>query len=315
MAESPAGSYCCPHGLASYVYSTPNTKIIFSGLRIRGVWDKKKAKSTESTECVFNTILSEENCLAIAKEAAESLSEKGSLQRNLDAIKDLLHETRSLNGQVKNTIDQLLESQSDEDGLDSETLLNTLKNVHVCSYMISNRFAYFDSVLNPTLSTNPPLSLVIFRKFDKMRKLLKGYMRKNVWISLNTPQQSDYRYPIYQTFEILLFILFENAIKYSPDGYPVNVNFAENGEVLDVTISSIGPYCDENELLRLCQKGFRGENAKALSTGGQGFGLNFAKQICETHNIGITFSSNYLRQEFGIKYGTFTVNLHFDNTN
>lgn len=314
LQNSPAGVYCCPFGLSSYVYATQGAKTIFSGLRIKGSYDKKKAKITATEQIVFNPIISEDNCFAIAREASKNIDEKNELEQKLDAIRDLLHETRSLNTQVKNSIDQLWESNPYEEDIEHEVLLNTLKNAHICSYMISNRFSYFDSVLNPGLSLGPPYQHVIFKKFDKMRKLLKGYMRKNVWISVNAPEQSDYRYRIYPTFEILLFILLENAIKYSPDNKPININFLEDGCILDVTITSTGPYCDENEIIHLCQKGYRGENAKAYSKTGQGFGLNFAKRICDMHGIDISFSSIYSHKDHGIKYGTFKVQLQFDNT-
>ena len=49
-----AGSYRCPYGLSSYVYASPNGKIIFTGLRIKGTYDKKKAKVTETSECVHS---------------------------------------------------------------------------------------------------------------------------------------------------------------------------------------------------------------------------------------------------------------------
>lgn len=303
-----------PFRIILYVYATQSAKIIFSGLRIRGSYNKKKSKVTTTEKIIFNPVMSEENCFSIAKEASKSIDEKSELEQKLEAIRDLLHETRSLNTQVKNTIDQLWEVNPNEEDIECDVLLNALKNVHICSYMISNRFSYFDSVLNPSLSLGTPYQHVIFKKFDKMRKLLKGYMHKNVWISVNTPNQSDYRYRIYPTFEILLFILLENAIKYSPDGLPVNVNFLEVGSILDVTIASTGPYCNENELTHLCQKGYRGENAKAYSNTGQGFGLNFAKKICDMHSIDISFSSVYSHKDHGIKYGTFSVHLHFDNS-
>jgi len=106
----------------------------------------------------------------------------------------------------------------------------------------------------------------------------------------------------------------ENAIKYSPKNKPVEVIFEENGHLLDVTIKSIGPYCDENEIVHLCDKGFRGENARIAQETGQGFGLSFARKICATHNIGLSFQSVYLNKDHGVKYGTFFVKLHF-NTN
>jgi hypothetical protein len=47
IMNSDSGCYCCPYGLSSYVYTAPTGKIIFTGLRIKGVYDKKKSKVTE----------------------------------------------------------------------------------------------------------------------------------------------------------------------------------------------------------------------------------------------------------------------------
>ena len=106
----------------------------------------------------------------------------------------------------------------------------------------------------------------------------------------------------------------ENAIKYSPNNKPVEVIFYEHGHILDITIKSIGPFCDENEILHLCDKDFRGQNAKVAHESGQGFGLNFARKICTMHNIGLSFKSDYLNKDHGVKYGTFSVHMHFDNS-
>jgi len=313
IKSADAGSYCCPYGLSSYIYAPPSGRIVFTGLRIKGTYDKKKAKITEPQEYIYNPVIEESACASIAQETAVSLFEKMELEGKLEAIRDLLHETRSLNGQIKNSIDLLWETNYDETSIDRVTMVETLKNAHVSSFMISNRFSYFDSILNPTLSTGSTYPAVIFKKFDKMRKLLRGYQRKNVWISIESPTQSDYRYSIYPTFETLLFIVLENAIKYSPNNKSVDVIFEEKGHLLDVTIKSIGPYCDENEIVHLCDKGFRSENARLAQSIGQGFGLNFAKKICLIHNIGISFNSVYSHKDHKVKYGTFSVRLHFDN--
>lgn len=314
LQDSTPGVYPCPYGLSSIVYSTPTEKLIFSGLRIRGIYDKKRAKVTECDQVIYNPQISEESCLAIANEVAQGRAEKVALQKKIEAINDLLHETRTLNRNIKDSIDEIWDVQKNEEEIEYATLLTLLKNAHVNSYLIYNRFSYFDSILNPTLSASSPFSHVIFKKFDKMRKLLKGYRHKNIWINIRSPHQSDYRYPIMPTFEILLFILLENAIKYSLSDLPVTVDFEEKGTILDITIASLGPYCDENEILKLCQKGYRGEQAKVVEKQGQGFGLNFAKQIADAHRIGISFESKYSHKDQGIKYGTFLVHLHFDNS-
>ncbi len=314
LNSAESGAYSCPYGLSSYVYTVGSKNIIFTGLKIKGVYDKKKAKATETTEVIYNPVIDENICSTLAREVSRSMMEKHNMEATLEAMRDLLHEARSLNGQIKNNIDMLWENNIDEEDIDHETMITTLKNVHVSSFMISNRFSYFDSVVNPMLFTGSPYSAVVFKKFDKMRKLLKNYLRKNVWISIESPVQSNYRYNIYPTFETLLFILLENAIKYSPNDKAVTVQFKENGTKLDVTIQSIGPYCEENEIVHLCDKGFRGENAKEVQKHGQGFGLNFARKICEAHNIKLEFKSIYLNKEFGVKYGQFSAILHFDNS-
>lgn len=307
------GSYCCPYGLSAYVYDSSTTKMIFSGMKIKGVYDKKKAKVTESQTNIYSPVIDSINCYAIAKELALISQEQLSLESKLNSIRDILHETRTLNGQIKNSIDLLWETNLSEDDIDYETMLETLKSAHVSSLMISNRFSFFDSVLNPELSVGTTYPAVVFKKFDKIRRILKGYMRKNVRISLETPVQSDYRFAVYPTFETLLFIILENAIKYSPEGNTVHVLFEECDERLDVRITSTGPYCTENEIVQLSEKGFRAENAVMATQSGQGFGLHFAKEICALHEINISFKSAYSHKDRGIKYGIFTVHLQFDN--
>jgi len=314
LNDADVGCYCCPYGLSSYVFASPMGKIVFTGIRIKGIYNKQKSKRIASHEYLFNPVIDENSCKSIAHDIAVSLQEKRSLESKLEAIRDLLHETRSLTAQTKNNIDQIWDANSNEEDISRDDLLTALKNAHVSSYMISNRFSYFDSVINPTLAIGDPYSAVVFRKFDKMRKLLRGYQRKNVWISISSPNQSNYRYNIYPTFETLLFIILENAIKYSPNNRAVDVSFDENAHLLHVTIRSVGPYCDENEIMHLCEKGFRGENAKLTKNIGQGFGLNFAKEICEAHGISLAFSCEYSHKDHGIHYGFFSVHLKFDNS-
>lgn len=317
LTEKGDGCYICPYGLSSLVYVNQGKRAIYTGLRIKGTYDKKKAKIAESNDCIYNPVIDADKCRIIAKEISEMISEKKKAEDKLEAIRELLHETRSINAQTKTAIDYIwgsTPSEEKEESIDRNTLLVALKNAHVSSYLIANRFSYFDSILNPSLSVGEPYSAVIFKKFDKFRLLFNGVQKRNVKISVNSPSQSNYRYKIYPTFETLLFILLENAIKYSPDDTKVNVQFQENNTILDVIIQSIGPYCDSNEILHLCEKGYRGENAIAATKSGQGYGLNFAKQICDFHQIGISFNSVYSHKDHGVKYGTFSVQLHFDNT-
>ena len=133
-------------------------------------------------------------------------------------------------------------------------------------------------------------------------------------ISLNG--QSSYSYKIFQSFETLLFIILENAIKYSPKKRTINVNFNEPDEdKLVVKIESVGPFCRDNELKKIGTKGFRGYNAQKCDVTGQGMGLAFAREICDQHHIDISFDSANAFKDHGISYGPFTVILSFDHNN
>lgn len=312
MISKTTGFYTCPYGLSTFVYNVScDTTFIFSGLRERSTYRKKQAAIAQSDNRVFNPVLDAEELVSLAKNECEYQQEKFGLSQKMEEVNELLHEARKLNGQIKTECDIIWENSASGTEYSVDELLGIIRNIHIYSFIVYNRFQYFDTVLNPALSVGATYNAVIFKKLDKMRKLLKGYSRKNVWISLDT--QSTYNYRIHQSFETLLFIILENAIKYSPDNKPITVNFEEpDKDCLTVTIQSTGPYCRTDELSKLGTKGFRGESAQQFDSTGQGIGLHFAKRICEQHNISIEFSSKYLGKDHGVTYGTFTVKLYFD---
>ena len=315
MYGKSTGFYTCPYGLSTFVYSTSyNTTCIFSSLRERSTYKKKQAGITQADKKVFNPVLDAEQIISLAQTECEYSHERHNLIQKVEEVNELLHEARKLNGQIKTECDIIWENSFSEPQYSTNDLLEIIRKIHIYSFIVYNRFQYFDAVLNPGLDVGASYNAVVFKKFDKMRKLLKGYGRKNVWISLNT--QSTYNYRIYQSFETLLFIILENAIKYSPDGKPIIVNFEEpDKDRLIVEIQSIGPYCQTEELCMLGTKGFRGAIAKQHDCTGQGIGLYFAKRICNQHNIIIEFSSKNLNKNRGLVYGIFTVKLYFDRKN
>lgn len=317
LNASAPGFYMCPSGLSSLVcVSNSGDRVIYSGIRARGFYDKKRAKVTQSTEPKYNPVLSPEELLSLAETDIRMQEKMVSVSEKEEAVKDVLHEARKFNAQIKNICDIIWdefpennETVSDED---INNLIKRILNIHVCSYLAYNRFAYYDISINPELSFGAPYETVVFKKFDKLRMLLKGYNRKNVWISLE--DQSTYAYKVYPTFETLLFIILENAIKYSPNNKPVNIYFKETRNQLDVSIVSLGPYCESDELRRLTEKGFRGVNAKLFDNTGQGIGLPFAKKIADMHDIELEFESSFTATINKIKFGEFRVTLHFDKS-
>lgn len=311
------GFYMCPNGLSSLVCVSNNgNRVVYTGIRAKGFYDKKRAKIVQATENIYNPVLSQEELSSLAGEDVRIREKMISVSEKEDAIKDVLHEARKFNAQIKNICDiiwdEFPENKKDGSDEDINNLVKRILNIHVCSYLAYNRFAYYDISINPELSFGAPYETVVFKKFDKLRMLLKGYNRKNVWISLEN--QNTYCYKVYPTFETLLFIILENAIKYSPKNKPVNVYFNEAGNQLDVSVISLGPYCEAGELRLLTEKGYRGANAMLFDNTGQGIGLPFAKKIADMHSIDLEFESFYTTTINKIKFGEFQVTLHFDQS-
>ena len=124
---------------------------------------------------------------------------------------------------------------------------------------------------------------------------------------------STFEYLVYQTFDSLPFIILENAVKYAPIGSEVKVAFREEHNNLYVSVTSEGPFCDEEEIKNIFTKGFRGKGALSTKVAGSGLGLCLAKEICDAHDIAIKITSNRSNKIYDIPYGSFEVNLSFIN--
>ena len=314
-----SGSYCCPYGLSSFVYSAPDGNIIFTGLRIKGVYNKKLSKVTESKEYIYNPCIDANVCSTIAREDASAMYDKRMYENKFDSIKNLLHDARSLNNQIKNNAEAVQLDQYSNDDVKPPDFLRALRNAQISSYLISQTFIDLDATLNPSLTLGNITTVNVFKKFDKLRKLLAGYMGKNVWIELLPPKNDEgnnvrveYEYAVHANFEKMLFNILENGVKYSPNNHPVQVYFTEEPYLLKVSIKSVGPFCDEDELPFICAKDFRGKHAMMSNKNGKGLGLSIAKEIATVHNIDLSFRCCSPYEFEGIKYGKFEVNMVFD---
>ena len=88
--------------------------------------------------------------------------------------------------------------------------------------------------------------------------------------------------------EQALFNLFENALKYTPAGCPLEVAASLNGNTAVVEVMDRGPGLAEGEEEAVFEKFHRGRDA---SGGGTGLGLAVAKGILEAHEGKLTASN------------------------
>jgi signal transduction histidine kinase len=80
----------------------------------------------------------------------------------------------------------------------------------------------------------------------------------------------------------VFLIVLENACKYTPDGGKVTVTGERKERKLIVTIADTGIGIAQNDLPRLFERFYRGQNVQ--SEPGMGLGLPIALGIIEQHN-------------------------------
>lgn len=82
----------------------------------------------------------------------------------------------------------------------------------------------------------------------------------------------------------VLFNLLSNALRYTPDGGEIRVRAWRTGSEALVTITDSGSGFEPQDLPRIFEQFYRGEEARSRSTGGAGLGLAIARGIVAAHN-------------------------------
>lgn len=317
------GFYKCPYGLSACVKDIGDEKIIFMSFRAIGTYTRKNKKFLH--EDVYNPILSKEQTEVLIDNSLKERSLYKEIEEKQVSIDSMFHEIRKLNAQIREHCESLFFNYADKNDVYQLTqdeytkLFEKINTLYVISSMISTRYSLYGYERNPIeLTQGNPININVYKKFDKCRRVLKNYQRKNIFI--NFLGQSYKEIKAYPSFEMIPFLLLENAIKYSiadSDNNDIKVNFSseQNGE-LTIEIESYGPYCEQTEIEHIIEKGYRGKNAKK-SSDGNGIGLYFIKTLCDIHNIELSFKSDTQKQKDcnGIAYAPFTVSLKiFDMT-
>ena len=85
--------------------------------------------------------------------------------------------------------------------------------------------------------------------------------------------------------------LLGNAIKYSPNGEPVDITVRHAGEQIEIAFKDRGIGVPPGELPNLFSRFARGSNARRLGITGTGFGLYLARLIVEKHGGAVDVDS------------------------
>ncbi len=235
-------------------------------------------------------------------------------------LRDTMHEVREFNRVIKANSEMLtrllqIENEGSSLSLNVQNANNARGQalaIFQTAQMVSARLDLIDFETNPEVfSSERTITGSVYGKFDKARKMLYPRARhKNVRISFTG--ESRRKSELYPVFDILPFLLLENAVKYAPANSQVDISIDEYQKSIDVKIESMGPFVGQDELTKLNTKGFRAAEAKKTGEKGSGFGLYFANFVAVLHDARLTFSSGANSHTLnGARYAPFSVTLSF----
>lgn len=243
------------------------------------------------------------------------------LEELKQVLQDTMHEVREFNRVIKANSEMLTRLlQIENEGIPISLNVQNADNargqalaIFQTAQMVSARLDLIDFETNPEIfSSERKITGSVYGKFDKARKMLNPRARhKNVRICGLTGQ-SMRKSEFYPVFDILPFLLLENAVKYAPSNSEVSITIDEYPKCIDVKIESMGPVVDKEELAKIDTKGYRATEARKTGEKGSGFGLYFARFVANLHDIKLSFSSGKEALSLnGTRYSPFSVTLSF----
>jgi Rps23 Pro-64 3,4-dihydroxylase Tpa1-like proline 4-hydroxylase len=179
-------------------------------------------KSLNQLGAVSVLISENERLLAEAKD--EGLASR-------EFIDDLMHEIRKLNGQIKH---QAEEAQAKLE--ESHPATYRVNNIFATSSLISVRMNSYDLTVNPDLILHEEQTRVkLYSKFRKTSHILDALSRKRR-IKIELIGASFRSIDGYAIFDLVPYVLLDNAIKFSPDDQTISVVFDETAMLTKISV-------------------------------------------------------------------------------
>lgn len=317
----------CPYGFGVYRHILAEEVVFFCGLNIEkftSLRDIRKRLSASDwlPRMPYQNFLSSIDPIV---EQAESFSQREKavrqgekdLLQDQQLLNDTLHEVRKLNAQIKASVEQLSTAMS---GLDcTKEIEDIRRNLEANSNLLSLRLNTYDMIVNPDTAINGVTAPIpVFKKFEKMYKCLYALRKKNnieVKMYCSTRDESTFVFRGKDNLELGLFIIVENAMKYSLEKRIIEIEFEEYSTKLIVRCKNWGLKLKDDELSKITQRGYRGKMVVSKADiQGSGLGLYLLTQICDENGVDLQFRVGEERYSYdGWQYSPFIVELTFVN--
>jgi two-component system sensor histidine kinase ArlS len=200
-----------------------------------------------------------------------------------------IHELRNLNGKISASVDEILDYSTDSEWeIKFDSADDNIKKIYVSSrltkFILDNIKFYMPDYLD-NLKPNTERKFSIHKSVNKIAKIFSNDFKKK---KINVPLEGNTFRQVQgdkELFEIVLMLLTENAIKYSRDANSIqpNIKIKENGNTVEIAVSSYGSLIPNEDIPKLFTKGYRSSVHKSVKDG-TGMGLHNAFKLIKLFN-------------------------------
>jgi signal transduction histidine kinase len=217
-----------------------------------------------------------------------------SYTRHREFVADASHELRTPLSVLLSSLDALELEEGEHDEFSGRVMSNMKDEVKRMTHLVGDllTIARSDSGKIELQKDLFDIYTYVEKTIEAMEPLASA---KNISIHLQAQDQIT-MYGDAEKIRQLLYILLDNAIKYSPEYGKVRVEltatYAERNGMLQLSVEDTGPGIKPEDYDRIFDRFYRADKSRSRQVGGHGLGLAIAKWIVEAHVGTITVSSS-----------------------
>jgi len=280
--------YKCYKGLRSFqIFTNNGNNFTLNGLLFEQDFDKVLRQYKEEYNVEEEEI---SNFIDLINSFEEVIEERivNTIEENFSVFHDIKTTAITVTNCAESLINKNEGSNFEEKLHNSSTELFDLYN---SISLLSDHLGMIDILVNTNkIRYAKKRQINIYQLFERFSRLLQtNASKKDLKIQWHDNGKiSDLL--LYPSIQFLPLILIDNAIKYSFHDKTIVLGFYENDKKIEIKITSYGNFVPDNEIDKIFDKYYRGENSTDKE--GIGMGLWIADRICKAHNGSIEYEQN-----------------------
>jgi signal transduction histidine kinase len=261
----------CPNGYAMYRFTSEILApdfIILHGMKVAGI------STTQGRSDALSIRLTPEEVANYVEAFTSGLEALDDQYRAL--IRQNIHEVRGINSALYNAAFGL--QSSIENNQNQQGWLSVTKSVVNLAEILRGRIDFMEFIANPSAQHVAKGEIAVYKKFDKLQRCFRvtAHQRRIALEMSGSSTRTVYGPPI---FDLVPYLLLDNAIKYAPNDSTVRIVCNDSERSIFCSVSSLGPRIADDELPSIFLPGVRGRYAIRSGASGSGLGLAALRRI------------------------------------